>query len=459
MNKRTATTATFCGKINNSNKHCFMNVTFWQSTNQHQQLRFGLVLLFCCFEFGEWEKSELSINWCLAALKTKTKNKKIPRKENTAHIANADDSNDDFLFVKCIWVIKSIELDPHEEWNPRNSQDIVNFSQCHSENHRNQYRRKPVQRPIGGKLRVHSFASTHTYAQFVRVQNGGCMRESEESAANTQHDDFLIFSFPFRLPSVQISRSNELDLGNFLNSSKSRGIAVVCSLSLSLALSLCSLFLCNSFCRIQFYSFEFACVCVCVAFNQQASTMYHDMGYPSHGYANYLAQYESSSYGDPTHFMHHLSSVPVGSQLPVPSLAAPPPPPPPPPLPLPYASDPLHQHPHQHQHLPIMHSSSETRAWYQPPLAITPHSDHRYTFAHTKKNWKINAQLANKPSFHHRFHFAQFYFKTFKFTHELACLSIQIKTPQNSCWRNFSSTSQYFIKTTWVIRISRKTLN
>lgn len=119
-------------------------------------------------------------------------------------------------------------------------------------------------------------------------------------------------------------------------------------------------------------------VCTCIAFNQQASTMYHDMGYPSHGYANYLAQYESSSYGDATHFMHHLSSVPVGSQLPVPSLAAPPPPPPPPLPPPPYANEPLHQH----QHLPIMHHSPENRTWYQPPMAITPHSDHRYTFHH-----------------------------------------------------------------------------
>lgn len=111
----------------------------------------------------------------------------------------------------------------------------------------------------------------------------------------------------------------------------------------------------------------------CIAFNQQASTMYHDMGYPSHGYSNYLAQYESSSYGDATHFMHHLSSVPVGSQLPVPSLVPPPPPPLPPP---PYADDPLHQR----QHLPIMHPPPESRTWYQPPLAVTPHSDHRYKF-------------------------------------------------------------------------------
>lgn len=62
-------------------------------------------------------------------------------------------------------MIKSIELDPYEEWNPCNSPDIVNFSQCHSENRRNQYRRKPVQRPIGGKLSFHTYA--HTY-----VQNG-----------------------------------------------------------------------------------------------------------------------------------------------------------------------------------------------------------------------------------------------------------------------------------------------
>lgn len=107
--------------------------------------------------------------------------------------------------------------------------------------------------------------------------------------------------------------------------------------------------------------------------------MYHDMGYPSHNYANYLAQYESSSYGDAAHFMHHLSTVPVGSQ----SSLTPQPPQPPPPPPPPYTNDPLHQH----QHLPIMHPA-ENRTWYQPPMAVTPHTDHRYNFHTPKMNKK-----------------------------------------------------------------------
>lgn len=126
------------------------------------------------------------------------------------------------------------------------------------------------------------------------------------------------------------------------------------------------------------------CVCVNIALNQPASNMYHDMGYPSHSYANYLAQYESNTYGDATHFMHHLSTVPVGSQLPIP----PPPPPPlpsqqPHPLSSPYTTDALHQH----QHLAIMHMP-ENRTWYQPPICVTPHSDHRYCSQHTKETNK-----------------------------------------------------------------------
>lgn len=91
-----------------------------------------------------------------------------------------------------------------------------------------------------------------------------------------------------------------------------------------------------------------------VALNQPASIMYHDMGYPSHSYANYLAQYESNAYGDSAHYAHHLSAVPV--------------PPPPPP----YANEsPMH-----HQHLAMM-QPQENRTWYQPPIAVTPQSDHR----------------------------------------------------------------------------------
>lgn len=85
------------------------------------------------------------------------------------------------------------------------------------------------------------------------------------------------------------------------------------------------------------------------------------MGYPSHSYANYLAQFESSAYGESVHYMHHLPSVAV--------------PPPPPPQPS-YANDSIHQHHHQHM---AMMQSHENRTWYQTPIEATSQTDHRYS--------------------------------------------------------------------------------
>lgn len=101
------------------------------------------------------------------------------------------------------------------------------------------------------------------------------------------------------------------------------------------------------------------------AFNQQASNMYHDMGYPSHGYTNYLAQFESNSYRETVPYMQHFAGVPM-SQTPLPVPVPPPPPPP-------YTDDPMH-----HQHMAMM-QSHDNRTWYQPPIGSTPQPDHRYT--------------------------------------------------------------------------------
>nr|AUO38590.1 methoprene-tolerant [Sitodiplosis mosellana] len=90
--------------------------------------------------------------------------------------------------------------------------------------------------------------------------------------------------------------------------------------------------------------------------------MYHEMGYPSHSYTNYLGQFESNTYAEPVHYMQNLSAA-----IPASSVAALPPPPPPPP---PYTSDPMH-----HQHMAMM-QSHENRTWYQPPIAVTPQPDH-----------------------------------------------------------------------------------
>lgn len=97
--------------------------------------------------------------------------------------------------------------------------------------------------------------------------------------------------------------------------------------------------------------------------------MYHDMGYPSHSYANYLGQFESNAYGEPVHYMHHLSAaVPASASTAVAAQAPPPPS---------YTSDSMH-----HQHTAMM-QSHENRTWYQPP--ITPQSDHRYSLKKRKK--------------------------------------------------------------------------
>lgn len=142
-------------------------------------------------------------------------------------------------------MLKSIELDPYEEWNPCNSPDIVNFSQCHSENRRNQYRRRPVQSPIEGKSRVQNGDQT-SLSLCVWVSE----RESE-SCKHNQMNVLQLFSLPIWRFSIKISPSNELDLDNFWNSSQSRG---VCSLSLCALL-----FRCNSS-----NLFIWICICMCV---------------------------------------------------------------------------------------------------------------------------------------------------------------------------------------------------
>lgn len=109
---------------------------------------------------------------------------------------------------------------------------------------------------------------------------------------------------------------------------------------------------------------------------QQSSIMYHDMGYPSHSYANYLVQYESNAYSDSVHYMHHLTAIPVPPQPPIP---------PPPPY---VNNDPMHHH-----HLAMM-QSQENQTWYQPPIAVTPHADHRYT--ETSKHQSIHPFNQNK---------------------------------------------------------------
>lgn len=122
-----------------------------------------------------------------------------------------------------------------------------------------------------------------------------------------------------------------------------------------------------------------------VASNQPEPNMYHDMGYPSHSYANYLAQYESNAYGDSAHFTHHLAAVPL------------PPPPPPPP----YTSDPMH-----HQHLAMM-QPQQNRTWYQPPIAVTPQIDHRYCYVLSTKHIftlpESEQRCQNKTTLHSTF--------------------------------------------------------
>lgn len=105
-----------------------------------------------------------------------------------------------------------------------------------------------------------------------------------------------------------------------------------------------------------------------VALNQQTSIMYHDMGYPSHAYPNYLTQFNSNAYGDPVHYMQHLSTaVPVSTPPPSPLLP-----------PLSYTNDLMQHHHHHHQHRSMM--PHENRIWYQPPIAIMPQLDHRYSW-------------------------------------------------------------------------------
>lgn len=104
----------------------------------------------------------------------------------------------EFYLCKCIWMIKSIELDPYEEWYPCNSPEIVSFSQCHSENRRNHYRRKAgVQRPIGGKTSCFPIIIPyHKHARTARIHihthvKSDCP-EFGESSANSQFVLFLI---------------------------------------------------------------------------------------------------------------------------------------------------------------------------------------------------------------------------------------------------------------------------
>lgn len=112
------------------------------------------------------------------------------------------------------------------------------------------------------------------------------------------------------------------------------------------------------------------------------------MGYPSHSYANYLGQFESNAaYGDPVHYMHHLSAAAPTTVAAATTTTAPPPPPPAPP----YANDPLH-----HQHMAMIHSH-ENRTWYQPPIAVTPQLDHRYSFISYIRNNQSPLYIVKKP--------------------------------------------------------------
>lgn len=115
-----------------------------------------------------------------------------------------------------------------------------------------------------------------------------------------------------------------------------------------------------------FYGY-FSSIQFFLALNQQTNNMYHDMGYPSHNYANYLTQFEPSGYGEPVHYMHHLSGVSVPTSTPTP--------------PPPYNNQ-MH-----HQHLAMM-QSHENRTWYQPPIAATSHTDHRYSTQYREKKYK-----------------------------------------------------------------------
>lgn len=112
--------------------------------------------------------------------------------------------------------------------------------------------------------------------------------------------------------------------------------------------------------RIILWSSECAYLLIFAASNQQTPNMYHDMGYPFHGYTNYLTQFESNTYREPVPYMHHMSGVPMSQ---------PPPQPVPPPPPPSYTDDPMHM---------AMMQSHDNRAWYQPP--ITPQPDLRYSF-------------------------------------------------------------------------------